>query len=125
MKAGRNDACPCGSGKKYKNCCLEKSAAAPATIAETTPEHKSAMLMNAANSLRQQGQFADALALFERAIALTPNEGTLFFNRGMLYYSQGQLNAMQADFERAATLAPENAEMFYKMGIPYVHLGQH
>ena len=21
-KTGRNDACPCGSGKKYKNCCL-------------------------------------------------------------------------------------------------------
>jgi preprotein translocase subunit SecA len=20
-KIGRNDACPCGSGKKYKNCC--------------------------------------------------------------------------------------------------------
>jgi preprotein translocase subunit SecA len=20
-KVGRNDACPCGSGKKYKNCC--------------------------------------------------------------------------------------------------------
>ncbi len=24
-KAGRNDPCPCGSGKKYKNCCLSKS----------------------------------------------------------------------------------------------------
>jgi SEC-C motif len=24
MKAGRNDACPCGSGKKYKKCCLPK-----------------------------------------------------------------------------------------------------
>ena len=24
MKVGRNDPCPCGSGKKYKKCCLEK-----------------------------------------------------------------------------------------------------
>ena len=24
QKAGRNDPCPCGSGKKYKNCCLSK-----------------------------------------------------------------------------------------------------
>jgi len=23
-KVGRNDACPCGSGKKYKKCCLKK-----------------------------------------------------------------------------------------------------
>jgi hypothetical protein len=24
MKIGRNDPCPCGSGKKYKNCCLKE-----------------------------------------------------------------------------------------------------
>lgn len=23
-KVGRNEQCPCGSGKKYKNCCYEK-----------------------------------------------------------------------------------------------------
>ena len=27
-KTGRNDPCPCGSGKKYKQCCLEKDRAA-------------------------------------------------------------------------------------------------
>jgi tetratricopeptide (TPR) repeat protein len=26
-KTGRNDPCPCGSGKKYKHCCLEKDRA--------------------------------------------------------------------------------------------------
>ena len=26
VKVGRNDACPCGSGKKYKKCCLAKGA---------------------------------------------------------------------------------------------------
>lgn len=25
-KVGRNDPCPCGSGKKYKKCCEKKSA---------------------------------------------------------------------------------------------------
>jgi len=29
-KIGRNEQCPCGSGKKYKQCCLNKSAAAGA-----------------------------------------------------------------------------------------------
>ena len=24
MKTNRNDACPCGSGEKYKNCCEKK-----------------------------------------------------------------------------------------------------
>ena len=32
VKVGRNDPCPCGSGKKYKNCCLDKDMAAGKTI---------------------------------------------------------------------------------------------
>jgi hypothetical protein len=30
MKAGRNDPCPCGSGKKYKKCCLDNDNSAAA-----------------------------------------------------------------------------------------------
>jgi len=33
-KTGRNDPCPCGSGKKYKLCCLHKDAAAASAAAE-------------------------------------------------------------------------------------------
>lgn len=28
-KVGRNDPCPCGSGKKYKNCCMNKQTGGP------------------------------------------------------------------------------------------------
>lgn len=31
-KVGRNDPCPCGSGKKYKRCCLSQTAAPPADL---------------------------------------------------------------------------------------------
>ena len=31
-KVGRNDPCPCGSGRKYKNCCLDKARAACAAV---------------------------------------------------------------------------------------------
>jgi hypothetical protein len=31
-KTGRNDPCPCGSGQKYKRCCLEKDQAAERQI---------------------------------------------------------------------------------------------
>lgn len=30
-KIGRNDLCPCGSGKKFKRCCISKSVGKPAT----------------------------------------------------------------------------------------------
>lgn len=37
MKIGRNDPCQCGSGKKYKKCCMDKqnlnqNAAQPGTL---------------------------------------------------------------------------------------------
>src|SRR6266545_1456578 len=33
-KTGRNDPCHCGSGKKYKRCCLEKDEAAASALAQ-------------------------------------------------------------------------------------------
>jgi len=38
MKIGRNDKCTCGSGKKYKNCCLNKLSEQPAASHEAKPE---------------------------------------------------------------------------------------
>jgi hypothetical protein len=34
MRIGRNDPCPCGSGKKFKKCCLDKQLAEPSLITE-------------------------------------------------------------------------------------------
>ena len=34
-KVGRNDPCPCGSGKKYKKCCMGKEQAAMTDLAKT------------------------------------------------------------------------------------------
>ncbi len=33
VKTGRNDVCPCGSGKKFKRCCLAKTESASAAAA--------------------------------------------------------------------------------------------
>ncbi len=32
IKVGRNDPCPCGSGRKYKKCCLDKEQTKPANL---------------------------------------------------------------------------------------------
>ncbi len=43
MKTGRNDSCPCGSGKKYKKCCLAKDQqASPGQTAVVSPPPSSA-----------------------------------------------------------------------------------
>jgi len=37
-KTGRNDPCHCGSGNKYKRCCLEKDEAAASALAQAEAE---------------------------------------------------------------------------------------
>jgi SEC-C motif/Protein of unknown function (DUF2384) len=55
-KVGRNDPCPCGSGKKYKRCCLAKAQAAPVEdlawrrLRRLLDEHQRDMLRFVANS---------------------------------------------------------------------------
>lgn len=39
-KPGRNDPCPCGSGKKYKRCCLAREGAASITAARYRRAHE-------------------------------------------------------------------------------------
>ncbi|MEI8191664.1 MAG: SEC-C metal-binding domain-containing protein, partial [candidate division NC10 bacterium] len=39
-KVGRNDPCPCGSGKKYKKCCLSKAEGAPEARRTESPDQR-------------------------------------------------------------------------------------
>src|SRR5205814_893132 len=44
IRVGRNDVCPCGSGKKFKKCCLlrrEARRTAPALQVLSAPAHRS------------------------------------------------------------------------------------
>ncbi|MBA1421594.1 MAG: SEC-C domain-containing protein [Epsilonproteobacteria bacterium] len=43
---GRNDACPCGSGKKYKKCCLNKKATPFESLQSSEPTPPHALLSN-------------------------------------------------------------------------------
>jgi hypothetical protein len=40
MKIGRNDPCPCGSGRKYKQCCLARETLAPPESDEIAAQRK-------------------------------------------------------------------------------------
>ena len=48
MKIGRNEPCPCGSGKKYKKCCLlTKTQASPVSVPFTGETDFSYIIPNA------------------------------------------------------------------------------
>lgn len=52
MKTGRNEPCPCGSGRKYKKCCLEDTSSRP------PGGHSPAELVEARVRAFRKGDFA-------------------------------------------------------------------
>jgi len=58
---GRNDPCPCGSGKKFKKCCMEKDNPAPSGrgATEVSEELREAMKGRQFNSLADVQAFTD------------------------------------------------------------------
>jgi methionyl aminopeptidase len=57
-KIGRNDACPCGSGKKYKNCCMGRSTPPPDALNKIYQKRYNIRLKAPADveKIRQAGQ---------------------------------------------------------------------
>lgn len=56
MKIGRNDACPCGSGRKYKKCCAGKSSAPAKETQEPQQEQKRVTLGETIAIFQQQAK---------------------------------------------------------------------
>jgi hypothetical protein len=85
-KIGRNDPCPCGSGKKYKKCCLEKDEQekseqrklkAQEEAAETTDEEKEKEDRTALPGRKQKRPQQPGFRGYE-----PPKKGTGFVERG-------------------------------------------
>ena len=53
MKPGRNEPCPCGSGKKYKRCCYLKEQTASETNNEESAFDEQSFLLDALTNLRR------------------------------------------------------------------------
>lgn len=65
-KIGRNEPCPCGSGKKYKKCCIDKDI----TEVETSifkPLHKIDVIIEEGNGFLAQGKAKEACLTWEKA----------------------------------------------------------
>ena len=70
-RAGRNDPCPCGSGKKYKRCCLDKDRAAE--LAPAMAQRVALQAHKANQAARQKDDQAELLksqATWQEAQAL-------------------------------------------------------
>ena len=116
MKAGRNDPCPCGSGAKYKNCCLRKAplAAAPPLPAKgplltaPTAAERSQLL-----ALFNAGEYIAGEQLSRTLLERYPESGFVWLVLGTILKSAGRdgLSALQ----KAATLLPEDADAQFNL----------
>ena len=121
MTTGRNDPCPCGSGKKFKKCCLAKQAPAPPTRSqrrETLPPIE----------IRQLAALFDA-ARFEEVESRTrwllkrlPDSGFAWKALGASLHEQGK-DGTHA-LRKATEFLPEDADAHNNLGLALKNLGQ-
>jgi Flp pilus assembly protein TadD len=110
VKPGRNDPCPCGSGKKFKRCCAELGPGSGAQTALPAP----AIDMHELTALMNTGQYAQVEMRTRPLLLLHPNAGSLWKLHAGALMLQGKdsLAAMQ----RASELLPTDAEMHCHLG---------
>lgn len=71
-----------------------------------------------------QGQIEDAIAEFEEAIRLDPDNALAHFNLGVAYQYQGKLDQAVAEYQEAISIDPDYAEAHNNLGIAYDDQGK-
>ncbi|MBW7904922.1 MAG: tetratricopeptide repeat protein [Phycisphaerae bacterium] len=95
-------------------------AARPADDPNSAQDHS-----NYGAALSELGRTAEAIAAFERAIALDPNFAPAHFNLGFTLYRRGQGNAAIRHLEEAARLRPDYWEARNVLTELYVRAGDY
>jgi len=147
VKTGRNDPCPCGSGKKYKKCCGQERAEPelaatlePRELAELIGSGRYAELETKARKVIQQDpnaglvwkafgialrmQGKDALEALDKAAMLLAGDAEAHSNLGNALLDLGRLKEAAASYRRALEIAPQFAEAHSNLGNSLQGLGQ-
>jgi glycosyltransferase involved in cell wall biosynthesis len=97
---GRNDPCPCGSGKRFKHC--HGNVVAPAVVDSRAPEAR--RLMASALEAQQSRRLEDAERLYREAIALAPDSADALHMLGVIRYERRDYAEAKALILRALDL---------------------
>ena len=113
-KLGRNDPCSCGSGKKYKKCCLNKSAPKGNFVYTDLDQ-----LSNKVPALIKQGKIDEAEDVCKTLIEQFPEQIDGFHRYAEVYEAKGdKLKAAEyyrrtAEFAKKADGFEEEAVNFF------------
>ena len=120
-KPGRNDPCPCGSGKKYKQCCqLHAEAPAARARSEGMPIFDA---IQDALGFYQAGQLAQADALCQQMLEAFPLHPDVLHLSGMIASQMGKNETAVELIGKAIRIKPSCA-MYYNLGSMLHDLGR-
>ena len=116
-KIGRNDPCPCGSGKKYKQCC-EATGAAPQSISGNfNPQHANPQhALQTAMAQHQAGNLQQAGALYKQVLQAAPNQPDALHLLGLVAKQQGDLKTAVQLMRKALNFNPNYVEAYVNLG---------
>lgn len=136
-KIGRNQPCPCGSGKKYKNCCLAADETSAAAVREDqrrnappppTPGRAAGwappldddldQLSNDTVDLIDAGKFDEAERLCHRLLDDFPDLPDGHMRLGQLFRARGEPTRAAQHLRLAASLARTGATDDHDLELP-------
>lgn len=124
----RNDPCPCGSGRKYKKCCMarESSAAArPAPPAKSaSPSRPVEAMLRDAVQLQAAGRFAEAEAAYRKLLRSQPRNADALHRLALLYHGMRRHAEAAARLEAAVACDARNPVRHVDLGVMYEALGR-
>ena len=89
-----------------------------------TPHYADAYF-NRGNSYAQQQKYDLAIADYERAIEIDPDDSNAYYNRGCYYFQRKEYDLAIADFNRTIKLDSHDADAYFERGNTYAKLGKY
>src|SRR5579862_3947399 len=103
-KPGRNDPCPCGSGRKYKLCCGAGDRAPPPALPDV------GQLAGKAVAAFKAGRLAEASALTSQILSRQPQNFDATFLAALIAQRSGKRAEGEQLLRAAVALRPASAE---------------
>jgi predicted TPR repeat methyltransferase len=116
---GRNDPCPCGSGKKYKKCCMPgaESQGWGGHATDTAQVVRAGNSLQAALAHQRAGRLPQAVAIYRQILLDTPDDVDALHLMGMIAHESGDQDAALELISKAIAVAPEYAELHNNFGL--------
>jgi Tfp pilus assembly protein PilF len=90
----------------------------PESVHETVSAH-----LDHGGDCLDKGKYDDAIAEYDKAIALNPNVALAYTNRGLAYAEKGEVDRAIADYTKAMAIDPNFVLAYALRGGAYKHKG--